>query len=989
MSDYALNNFQKQAVEYSDGPLLIVAGAGTGKTSVITNKIIHLIKKGLAKPEEILALTFTDKAAAEMELRVDEMLGNIKDENAVGYLDLQISTFHTFCQRILESHAIDIGLSNSFKLLTETETWLMMRENLYEFEFDYYRPLGNPTKHIHELLKHFSKCKDELIEASEYMEYAENIEIDKDNKNIDEKSRLKEVATLYHQYNQMLLDNNAMDFGDLIFYTVKLIRKNKKIAELLQNQYKYILVDEFQDVNYAQYELVKLISKKAQLTVVGDDDQSIYAFRGASVSNIMRFKDDYRNCKDLVLNKNYRSHQAILDIAYDSIQYNNPDRLEVKLEIDKKLKFSGKNKRNDESGIVNFLHCKDVDSEVREVINKITEIKQNKKCLWDDFAILVRANNHAEVFVNAMESAGIPYEFLASSGLFRQAIVIDSVNFLKLIDNYHESILVFRLLKLPFWNFSENDLQKITSTAKRKTISYYTALKKAQEFGLSKEGIKTCDELLKLIHNGMKTARFEKPSKVLYEFLDKSGYLKYLIEGEDRGQAKVIREIYHIKQFFEYIDKYENANPEATVSSFIEYYLSLLESGDDGNLYQPEDTPDSVNIMTIHGAKGLEYKYVFLVNLVQDRFPTRRRSEAIKIPRSLIKEDLPEGDIHEQEERRLFYVAITRAEDRLFFTSADYYGGVRKKKISKFLVELGFDSKNKAKDETGSVIKFLPKESKSVEEKAEMIYELPKTFSFSQIRSYETCPYQYKLNYILKLQTKGNASFSFGKSMHSTMQKFYSKIQQLNEVKQDSLFGLPKETVVKSNIKVPPVAKLIKIYEENWIEDWYKSKQQRETYYKKGKKILKAFYSSQENNWTIPVALEKWFKIKVGNYLIRGSIDRVDKIDDNKLEIIDYKTGKSKEKLSTNDKDQLLIYQMAAETLPEYKNLGLVDKLTFYYLNDNLQVSFLGKEKEIDKIKKKIVKSIDEIQNGNFKATPSKFKCKYCDFKDVCGYRKI
>jgi len=279
--------------------------------------------------------------------------------------------------------------------------------------------------------------------------------------------RFTEIANAYHVYNQLLLDNNAFDFGDLISYSIKLLRQRPKVLNLLKKQYKYILVDEFQDVNWAQYQLVRLLTNdSAQLTVVGDDDQSIYAFRGASISNIMRFKDDFSTAKEIVLIENYRSGQKILDIAYNSIQNNNPDRLEQKLKIEKKLKSAVKI-----ASEVVHIHKETLDEEVLAVINEIIRLKEiDKKALWNDFAILVRANNHATPFINGLESAGIPYEFLASSGLYRQPIVLDCLNFFKLLDNYHESTAVFRLLCLKFFEFQENDLQKITYNAKRKSI---------------------------------------------------------------------------------------------------------------------------------------------------------------------------------------------------------------------------------------------------------------------------------------------------------------------------------------------------------------------------------------------------------------------------------------------------------------------------------------------------------------------------------------
>ncbi|MBI2436150.1 MAG: ATP-dependent helicase [Candidatus Magasanikbacteria bacterium] len=984
MSKNSLNPAQKKAVEYSDGPLLIVAGAGTGKTTVITQKISYLIESAKAKPEELLALTFTDKAAGEMEERVDELL-------EIGYVDLQISTFHAFCQKLLEEYGLEIGIPRQFKLLSTTDLWLLLREHIYDFNLDYYRPMGNPTSQIHALIDHFSTCRDELLEPQKYIDYVEELRLDKDDAERLEKNRLTEIAHAYHIYTQILLDTNSMDFGGLIFYTVKLLRERPNILKKLHERFKFILVDEFQDVNWAQYELVRLLTgEQNQLTVVGDDDQSIYSFRGSNVSIIMRFKDDFKNAQEIVLTENYRSGQEILDIAYKSICNNNPDRLEVKLNIDKALKSKIAIEAQ-----VKHLHCQTLDDEVASLVSKILEIKkENTEASWDDFAILARANSHVEPFLNAFENYGIPYEYLASSGLYRQPMILDIVSFLNLLGSIHDDKSIYRLLRIPFFNFAENDVQKFTLGAKKKSISYYEALKRTHEFKLSVSGISIAEKIVSWIHDGMKRARFEKPTAVLYQFMEDSGYFAYLTHEETQENREVIRQIYHLKQFFDLINNYEQAVPGAHVAGFIEQYNYIISSGDGGTLYQPQDTPDSVNVLTIHGSKGLEYKYVFIINCVEERFPTRHKGGGIDLPQELINESLPEGDFHYEEERRLFYVAITRAKERLFFMSADDYGGERKKKVSRFIAEIEESSQRVESHEMQNSVSqtlFTKTQKNSEKKKAVFEYIPPKKFSFSQINSYQRCPYQYKLAHILKIPMKGSASFSFGNTIHNTLQKFYERVQELNSAKQDSLFGLPvQESVEKNdNIKVPKFDELLELYEKTWISDWYVSKKQRESYYEKGKEILKVFYTAQEDRWTVPVSLEGHFKIKVGEYLINGRIDRIDKLSDGTLEIIDYKTGKGKEELTTDDKQQLLIYQIAAESLPEYTHIGEVSKLTFYYLNDDLRTSFIGKDKDIKKLQEKILDAIEEIHRGKFDATPNKFVCQFCDYKEICEFRVL
>ncbi|MBP9732014.1 MAG: ATP-dependent helicase [Candidatus Magasanikbacteria bacterium] len=980
MGENHLNEAQQRAVEYVDGPLLIVAGAGTGKTTVITKKISHLLEKGIAQPENILALTFTEKAATEMQERVDT-------EIELGYTELQISTFHTFCQRLLEKFGFEIGLPKSFRLITDTDAWLLVRDHIYDFNLDYYRPLGNPNSNIHTLLDHFSKAKDELISAQNYVDHVEGLILDKDDAEVIEKNRLIEIANAYHTYNRLILENNALDFGDLIYYSVKLLKERPNILKAIQAQFTHVLVDEFQDVNYAQYELIRLLTQQSQLTVVGDDDQSIYSFRGSNVSIILRFKEDFPNATEVVLTENYRSGQEILDLAYRSIIFNNPDRLEAKLSIDKKLVAKGKV----EKCVIEHIHSETLDAEVFAVIKKILELKkQHEETTWDDFAILVRANGHAQPFLNALETYGVPYEFLASGGLYRQPIVLDVLAFLRIVARQYEDDSWYRLMRLPCITVDPSDVQRLVSGAKRKSINYFDAINRAKEFYVTDASILHLDTLVSSVKKGIEAAKHEKPTAVLYDFLETVGYLTYLTHEEGKGNRQVVRQIQYLKQVFDLIRGYEEITPGASVHGFVEHFDFVLESGDQGKIFQPRETSESMNVMTIHASKGLEYKFVFMVNCVEERFPTRARSSGIELPPELIHEHLSDNaDFHIEEERRLFYVGVTRAKEQLYFSSADYYGEdrKRKKKVSRFLDEIGFTGTHAGAESSADLTTY---KKTPAPQNAEVVYDIPKKFSHSQIISFLKCPYQYKLAHVLKIQSKGTASFSFGNSVHATMQKFYTRVQELNQVTQVSLFDITSPSTEHTNgeIKVPTLEELYKMYEESWINDWYQDKQQREKYYEKGKEILKVFYTTQEGQWTIPVALEGWFKVKVGEYIINGRIDRIDKQADGSLEIIDYKTGNSKEKLDTDDKQQLLLYHIAAETLPEYRHIGPVGKLTFYYVNDGMRTSFEAAPKDVEKLKEKLETTIEKIREGKFVATPSQFVCKYCEFRNICEFRQ-
>lgn len=996
-----LNKEQKEAVTREEGPALIVAGAGTGKTTVITKRIGWLIETGRAKPEEILAVTFTDKAAQEMEERVDRLL-------PYSYLNLEISTFHAFCDKILREHGIEIGLSTDFKVLGGTDGWLLVRENLDKFNLDYYRPLGNPTKFIHALIKHFSRAKDEEVWPEDYLKYVSETKLNKDLTPEDgdakaEIQRLEEVAGAYHMYQKLLLDNNSLDFGDLINYTLRLFRQRPKILEYHRRRYKYILVDEFQDTNWAQYELIKLLAApKNNVMVVADDDQSIYKFRGASVSNVLEFKKDYPQAKETMLVNNYRSPQNLLDLTYKFIRLNDPNRLEYQLAHGStgsplKTKLS---KRliavHSEPAVMEHVAAKTDLEEARNVVEKIVELQEKERLTWDDFAILVRANNSAEPFLAELERRGVPYQFVASRGLYAKPIVLDILAYLRLLDNYHESASLYRVLNLPCLNFSSGEIVNMTHLSRMKSWSLYETLKKAAGDAKTRSELREKIEfLLGCIDKHSLIAKEKNIGAVVYAFLEDLGYLKHVIRAiSGKSQADALN---YLNQFYKKIEHFERQSMDKSLRAFIKRMDLVIEAGDEGGLeVDIEAGPETVKVLTVHGAKGLEFPYVFVVNLVDRRFPTIERKEQIELPKPLIKEIIPEGDIHLEEERRLFYVACTRAKKGLFLTSAEDYGGARKKKPSRFLHEIGFVKEEPAVKKKKGVRETLEERVKEISQPAEPVttghkkqpFVIPSEFSFSQFKALETCPWQYRFAHILKIPVKGRASFSFGKSVHAALQKFFQLILEQSNKTQAELFdGAPKTNPAA----IPSLDELLKFYEQSWIDDWYESKERQNEYKENGKKMLKEFYEADKENWPRVKYIERDFKWKISDpdsgeiYPITGKIDRIDELPDGSFEIIDYKTGKPADAEKDIDKNQLLLYQKAAQEILKKP----VSKLTYYYLENASKISFAGNEKDFQKLEKEIIEQIRQIKKDDFVAAPNPFKCRYCDFKEICEFREL
>ena len=993
-----LNKEQLSAVKHGAGPLLIVAGAGTGKTTVITRRIAYLIDQGLAKPNEILALTFTDKAAGEMQDRLAQLL-------PLGYYDMWISTFHSFCQRILEQHGLDIGLPGDFKLINDTQAWVLVHNNLDKFNLNYYRPLGNPQKFISSLLKHFSRCKDELITPQQYLEYAQSLRLatDSSEKSKKKKSadpviarsaadeailhpgkvasdalgvtdnteieRIEEIANAYHTYEKLLLDNGYLDFANLINCTISLFEKRPQILQRYQNLFKFIMVDEFQDTNYAQYQLVKILaSKNKNIAVVGDDDQSIYKFRGASVSNILKFQEDYPELNQITLVENYRSSQKILDLAYNFIQSNNPDRLEIKLKIKKELKGQPK-----DEAVIEVLEGKDLSEELELVARKIVELKnKNQEKSWNEFAILVRSNSAAQEIIPILNTHSIPYTFVANTGLYSKPLISSLISYLNALDNFHDSLNLYRVLAFEEFKIPAKDIATLLADSQKKTLSLYEMLAAAKTIPtIGQETQRNIEKILSLLHTHATLIQEKSANEAFVQIIHDLKFEQQL--EEDNLQNAENREL--LEQFYKKIETFVAENSDKSIHRFL-YLLSLeMEAGDEGQIkFDPNLGPESLKIYTIHAAKGLEFEYVFVPNMVELRFPTRARGEQIEIPTALIRDILPEGDFHLQEERRLFYVAITRAKSHLYFSWGKDYGGAKTKKPSLFLQETKLVPGPVTSQATGKVF-FTPSSKRNV------VYQtMPTTFSFSALKAFESCPLQYKYQYYLKLPFAGSPYFSFGQTMHKVFELYLKDFRERLTQTQQDLFATKAGVAEIGSFEM-----LTDLYEKNWIGEWYENKRQKEDYYKKGKELLKRFYGYTHEHTPNPKYLEKSFYLPLGDYKFTGKIDRADITKDGTLEIIDYKTSeKIPKKIDGNGLDQLRVYQWAAE---EY--LGeKVTNMCYWFLQEN---TFLPDApctpEEMKKLKAKLLETIERIVEAvrydRFKELHGQSKEHNCEFEEL------
>ena len=962
-----LEKNQLHAIKHGDGPLLIIAGAGTGKTTVITERIKYLILEKKVSPSEILALTFTEKAALEMEERVDRAM-------PYGYTQMWISTFHSFCDRILRAEAIHIGLTSSYKVATEAETVLLLRKNLFKFDLDYFRPLGNPNKFLEALIQHFSRLKDEDVNPLQYLEYAKGISnIKYQISNKEDVEKIKELANAYQTYEELKVKEGVMDFSDLISNTLKLFRTRKNILNSYRKQFKYILVDEFQDTNYAQNELAILISgDKKNITVVGDDDQSIYRFRGSSVSNIIQFRKRFPKTKVVTLTQNYRSTAEILKSSYQLIQFNNPDRLEVKEKINKKLTSA----QNINGERVEFIYQNRVEDEASIVSQKVKELT-NSKYKYQDIAILVRANDHSESFIRALERAKIPYQFLGPGRLFHQEEIKNLISYFKVLYNFEDSISLYRVLTMPIFNFDAIEIAALLNISKRKNYTLFETMDKVDETYLSENSKEKIKKIISMIKRHLGLVPKETGGQILYFFLQDSGLLRQMINIKSEKEEKMAQ---NIAKFFDKLKSYEVEHKSASVFDIVDWIDLSIEMGESplaSNFDWTEN--NAVNILSIHSSKGLEFPVVFLVNLISGRFPTRERKETIPIPAALIKEILPEGDYHLEEERRLFYVGMTRAKNRLFLTASSFYGqGKRERKISPFVydalgteyVEKIVQGLNKKQEAQLSLLEWggrsgseelALRAEKALGGSNEITY-----LSYSQIQTFDVCPLHYKLKYILKIPTPQTGAASFGTSIHSTLRDFYQSVLKGEKLK---------------------VSHALSILEKNWINEGFLSRDHEKKFFEKAKRIIENFVKNNFDKNKLPIALELPFQFVLGNLKIGGRIDRIDNIGGNKIEIIDYKTGKNtfdEKKLASDP--QLNVYALAATEVHDkilHKKPEEV-VLSLYFLESNKKLTTTRTPEQLKEAKKSILQKAQEISKSEFLCSGSVL-CVNCEYKMLCS----
>ncbi|HLY22964.1 MAG TPA: UvrD-helicase domain-containing protein [bacterium] len=961
-----LTDEQRDAVTHAAGPLLIVAGAGTGKTAVITRRIAHLIATKEARPSEILALTFTDRAAAEMEERVDRFV-------PYGYTDTWISTFHAFGDRVLRENALHLGLSPDFRVLSRPEQVIFMRERLFQLPLDYFRPLGDPTRYVDALITLWSRAKDEAVTPEDYAAYAERLAAEAasqpDNAALAEQARQqRELAATYRAYQTMLAEASCVDFGDLIVLTLRLLREHPSVREAYQSQFRYLLVDEFQDTNFAQFELVKLLAGgRRNLTVVADDDQAIYRWRGASYSNISYFTEAYPDARMVVLTRNFRSTQLILDSAYRLIRHNDPDRLEVRHGIDKRLRSA-----TEPGQLPRHHQFETLAEEADDVAGRIEDAVRTGRWRYRDVAILVRANRDADPFMRALNMRGIPFTFTGTRGLYDREEIRFLTAFLRVLAHPSDSMSLYLLSSSPFYDVPPADLALCTSYGQRRNRSLnqvYRALPRLNDLEVSAPGRAVIAKIVEDLDAMGRLAATMKTGRVLYEYaVTHTGYVHRLAASEEPADA---HRVANIARFFDLVARYGESAKVDRVPAFVEYLELLIEAGDDPATAEAEADTDAVRVLTIHKAKGLEFPVVFLVSLVAEKFPSRARREPLALPDALMRDILPSGDFHLQEERRLCYVGMTRARRELYLTGAWDYGGVRRRKVSRFVLEALDLPRIEPAAAAASPAQAVERHAPPAAPAEGPIVLLPPSddpvpLSFRQVDDYTTCPYKYRYIHVLRVPILRDHRIAYGAALHEAVQEYNRRRARRQPVTADDL-----------------VATL----ERAWISEGFLSREHEDRRLEEGRAVLRRFFAYQEAGGTVPTFVEREFRFRSGGAYVRGRWDRVD-IRGNDVVIIDFKSTdvRTQEDADrrTRDSEQLAIYSLAYQEV-----LGrLPDRVELHFLGREIMVGRAHKDAEdVTEAREMIERAAEGIRARQFTATPDPYRaCPYCAFKQICPF---
>lgn len=995
---------QREAIEHVRGPMLVIAGAGTGKTTVLTQRIAHLIRNGHARPDEILALTYTDNAADEMRRRVRREL---EDQSTDG---LQVCTFHAWCNGVLHRAGAQFGV------LDDKDLWVFLRRRIRELRLKHFVRAANVSQFLDDLLEFMRRCQDELVGPEQYAAYVERLErgevsqqrVAKSKKQgeLDREevvNRCRELAAVFTTVERMLEEKNLGTFGHMITKAYRLLigagapqglkpaslsdsigtgersadiqtsapegavdsetfaasLKRCPDTNLLEREKlraRFVLVDEFQDANFAQVEILSLIAgNEVNVFAVGDPDQAIYRFRGASSAAFTLFRHHFPQARLVLLDRNRRSLAPILRCAYGIVNENPPvfseardgiryRRIPLESQREAELKEQG---TPFAAPAVEIVTWGDREVEAADLAGRIQRKRKEQRCLWSEFAVLYRQHSHREELVKEFTERGIPFS-IEGLDVLRTPEVRDVVACLTASVSPGDAAALFRVAALPQFAIDPAQLRAAMRASRRDELNFRQMLEKVgngpavlarvdeAHREVEKEGVRAADAVGFLVrHFAIATA----PTIAAFR--------KFV----ETWQERPIAEQGSAAEFLDYL----------------EYFVQARGAG----VPLPPSSEDAVRLLTVHTAKGLEFRHVAIIRGSSTSFPCPWHEPLVDLPRELRRSDSPESDkiIHEQEERRLFYVAMTRAKDSLAIYAKQGTG--KEPRPTNFLREFMTNRAYHAYWRTHPAVAvqddlFAQEEKIALEHSNIAAWLLmPAVDSFltslsaSAVEIYEKCPLRFKLEREWNLPREVPAALHYGKIMHDVLRTFYDAKRFGREVAPEELMRMFEDGIAQAG-----------------IADRY----QYDLYLRQGREQISQFYELAS---TTPepnvLETERSFELQAGGAKLRGRIDRIDRTDDGGLVIVDYKTGKPKSQKDADESLQLSLYALAIKELFGKR----AEKLVFYNLEDNTAMSTTRLDAELDAASVRVQEVAESIAQAKYPAKPG-YQCTFCPYRNLC-----
>jgi|HubBroStandDraft_2_1064218.scaffolds.fasta_scaffold01902_8 DNA helicase-2/ATP-dependent DNA helicase PcrA len=973
-SGLKLNEAQKRAITHGEGPLLVIAGAGTGKTRVITERIRHLLQSDDSlSGENILGLTFTNKAAGEMKARVVRATGE-RGKNVT------LATFHAFCEDLLKKAAPER------LMIDKVDHWILLRRNLERLKLDKYRRLADPGQFLNDFVEFFSRCQDELVSCEDYQRYADGLaeQLETDRAALDEdtiKERAEEVALqqeiarAYRASEDLLREKKRVSFGSLITGAVGLLETDADVRRTLQDKYRYILVDEFQDTNIAQLRLLELLAgDQKNIVAVGDNDQAIYRFRGASFGSFKLFLERFAGWREgqdstkfrVSLVENYRSTPNILRVATQVIAQNT-----VSADFPKKVLSANK----EEGEKIRIVELETEEGEARWIAGELERLHAAGR-KWRDFAVLYRQHTHRDELVEELARHKIPF-VISKLSILDHPLVKDVLAYLRLIATPFDDVACARVLAAPAWSLEPGELVRLAERARKGKKALYDMLQDAQGQLAFDNSHAALGRLVEFTSEQRKTLRRRSAREILADLLE-------WLEVPQRAGAQDRK---YVRRLAEFVKEWEPKSETRGLAEFVEYLGYYSQAG--GTISLEEDFPgDAVQLMTVHGAKGLEFPQVFLLRINSKKFPATERSRVFEFPAALMKEGQPAEQFHIQEERRLFYVALTRAENRLTLTTLTEKRG----KIPVFVEDVLMEPAIKRRDvrqlmpklpeapaiarkgrQSGADLQLFPasvEPPKIFSRIADWALEFhpptpePLTLSPSAVSGYRSCPQQYLFSRGWSLKEGPKAVLSFGSVMHTTIKRFVGQLRK--------------------GVKLP-FEEVARIFETEWSSAGFEDDYQEKGYKQDGLEQLRAFHASMLETPPQVLEQEKSFELPLeNNVTIIGRMDQVNSLGRADVEIIDYKTGKPKKDSLAKKDLQLSLYALAAIEIFEWNPV----RLAFHYLQNNKTQVTTRDTKQLDEAQKLVLEAAADIRAGEFAPDPG-FVCRSCAYKPICPAHEV